>query len=168
MSTEWPEFLCLSFNDTFYTIVETEAVNGGAPSNISYDPQSRPITVNVGFFELPREWTTPLGNTPYGAPDGSGYCPSSSGNCVLPDYCTDHPVGGLDYEGSGSGWLKTSAPVLRTEETIQVKFTIHDESDGIYDSLVIIDNFRWTPFTPEVGTVKETPDDSDPFDWGWF
>ena len=58
--------------------------------------------------------------------------------------------------------------MLRTEDTIEVKFTIHDESDGIYDSLVIIDNFRWTPFTPEVGTVKETPEDDDPFDWGWF
>jgi len=28
-------------------------------------------------------------------------------------------------------------------ETFQIKFHIHDTSDGIYDSLVILDNFHW-------------------------
>jgi hypothetical protein len=164
MSTEWPEFLCQVYDDTFYGIVTTQAINGGAPANVSYDPQNRPISVNVGFFELPREWTTPIDGTPYGEPLGfDSSCPFPTGNCVLPEYCADHPEGALGYQGSTTGWLTTSAPISPLDETIFVVFSIHDESDGVLDSLVLIDNFRWTPYEPEVTTVKEPESDEDPF-----
>jgi hypothetical protein len=65
-----------------------------------------------------------------------------------------------------TGWLTTIAPVSPLDETIDVVFSIHDESDGILDSLVVIDNFRWTPYEPEVGTIKEPIEDDDPF--GFF
>lgn len=156
LSAEWPEFLCLAYNDTFYTVVETDAVNGGEPANVSFDPQQREITVNVGFFEAPRNWSTPLSNTPFGASAfGTGCTSFAEPTCTLPEYC-DEEGADLSYQGSGSGWLVTRAPFEPGEEEISVKFTIHDEADSIYDSLVLIDRFRWVPYRPPAGTSKPT------------
>jgi hypothetical protein len=59
-----------------------------------------------------------------------------------------HPIPntgtGFDHHGS-TGWLRTSWPVAGGEE-LTLSFTIHDEGDGVYDSLVVLDNFRWNEF----------------------
>lgn len=183
LSAEWPEFLCQDFNDTFYTVVETAAVGGGERTNISFDPEQRSITVNVGFFEAPRQWSTPLGQTPFGAVEtvascGSsldpmctlpGYCPNNSfceSPCDAGQSCVDLEDSGnyaciedeavdLGHAGSGSGWLVTRAPISEDDETITLTFSVHDEGDGIYDSLVILDSFRWVPYSPPVGTLPK-------------
>lgn len=155
LTVEWPEFLCTSFNDTFYTLYTSQAVNGGQQANISFDAEQRQITVNVGFFEAPRDWTVPLDNTPFGATDASASCTSLPvEGCFLPGYCND-PNYDLDRVGSGSGWLVTRAPFEPGEESIDVVFSIHDEGDGIYDSAVILDSLRWVPYRPRVQTTKD-------------
>jgi hypothetical protein len=56
-----------------------------------------------------------------------------------------HPIPntgtGFDEHGS-TGWLRTTWPIFENEEFTLV-FSLHDEGDGIYDSLVVIDNFQW-------------------------
>ena len=49
---------------------------------------------------------------------------------------------GYDLWGSSSGWLTTTAPCT-PGETMELTFWVHDEGDHIYDSAVIIDNWRW-------------------------
>ncbi len=49
---------------------------------------------------------------------------------------------GFASEGGGTGWLTTTAPLIGGEVATLV-FSIGDVSDGIYDSAVVIDNFRW-------------------------
>ncbi|UCF98832.1 MAG: von Willebrand factor type A domain-containing protein [Spirochaetaceae bacterium] len=65
-----------------------------------------------------------------------------------------HPIPnagtGFDYHGS-TGWLRTSWPI-RGGEQFTLTFSIHDEGDGIYDSLVVLDNFRWHGYDA-VGTT---------------
>jgi Ca-activated chloride channel family protein len=65
-----------------------------------------------------------------------------------------HPIPnkgtGFDAHGS-TGWLRTSWPI-RGGERITLTFSIHDEGDGIYDSLVILDNFQWHEYDA-VGTT---------------
>lgn len=154
LTSEWPEFLCTQFNDTFYTLYESQAVNGGERANISFDAQQRQITVNVGFFEAPRDWTTPLDHTPFGATDSGASCTSLPvDGCTLPDYCNGNQD--LGYIGSGTGWLVTRAPFEPGEETIEVIFSIHDEGDSLYDSIVVLDSFRWVPYRPVVQTTKD-------------
>jgi hypothetical protein len=139
MSAEWPEFLCQNFNDTFYALFEGDEVQGGMESNISFDAEGREITVNTGFFEEPRRWTTTLNNTPFGLPDTYANCTSfPDDECFLPDYC-DNDEADLAYKGSGSGWLTTYAPLADGEEAVTLVFSIHDEGDAIYDSVVLID-----------------------------
>ena len=51
-------------------------------------------------------------------------------------------VGNLNKGSGGTNWLKTTAPV-EPGETVTVSFIIFDEGDGILDSAVNVDNFRW-------------------------
>jgi hypothetical protein len=155
MSAEWPEYLCQIYNDTFYTIVETEGVNHGDPTNVTFDLDGDEITVNVGYFELPSDWTVNIGPTPFGQADPAGQCDPSSatGGCVLPDYCSGTMA--LRFIGSGSGWLTTQVPIVNGEETISVVLSVHDEGDAAYDTMMLLDNFQWLPFSPEEGTIKE-------------
>lgn len=53
---------------------------------------------------------------------------------------------GFSGVGSSSGWLTTTAPCA-PGESLELTFWIHDEGDSIYDSAVIIDNFRWVSTT---------------------
>jgi hypothetical protein len=156
LSYEWPEYLCDQFNDTFYAIVETDAVFGGEPTNAAFDTAGRPITVNVGFFENPASWTVPLDGISH-ADDSLGGCSSSAFNpvpgCVVPDYCDD---GTLDVRsGSGSGWLTTTVPITPGQQDVQLVLSIHDEADNALDSLVILDSFRWLNLPTELETAKE-------------
>ncbi len=65
-----------------------------------------------------------------------------------------HPIPntgtGFDRNGS-TGWLRCSWPIQGGEE-FTLTFSIHDEGDNIYDSLAVIDNFRWNEFAA-VGTT---------------
>jgi hypothetical protein len=62
---------------------------------------------------------------------------------------------GTGYEGSDASstpWLTTRAPV-EPGSLIEIVFSIHDEGDGILDSAVVIDNFRWVKKVDEVITI---------------
>ena len=45
-------------------------------------------------------------------------------------------------EAGGTSWLTTTAPVV-PGETITLDFHIWDTGDSAYDSLVILDSFKW-------------------------
>ena len=49
---------------------------------------------------------------------------------------------GTSGDGSSTGWLTTSWPI-QPNEAFTLTFHIHDTSDGILDSEVILDNFRF-------------------------
>jgi hypothetical protein len=65
-----------------------------------------------------------------------------------------HPVPntgtGFDRHGS-TGWLRTSWPI-RGGERFVLTFSVHDEGDAVFDSLVLLDNFRWHAYEA-VGTT---------------
>ena len=155
MSAEFPEFLCQTFNDTFYAIAETEALNDGEPTNIAFDTEGDEVTVNFGYFEHPSEWTSDLSQTPYGVADSLAECfpESRRPSCTLPDYCDS--ADGLRVVGSGTGWLTAQSPIRAGETELTLTFSIHDEGDAILDSAVLLDNFQWLSTTPEEGLVKE-------------
>jgi hypothetical protein len=124
-SAEYPEWVNMGYNDAFYAIMEYSELNGGAPTNISFDDNNNEIEVDVNFFENPAH---PCDET------GSGWEPA------MPS-------------GSGStGWLRTSWPVSGGA-SFSLTFSIHDEGDCVWDSIVFIDNFQWLGDPVEGGTV---------------
>jgi hypothetical protein len=166
LSAEWPEYLCQEFNDTFLALLESGATASGRPTNISFDGNGNEVSVNIGFFEGPADWTVDISDTPFGLQPPppiinlpfpglqADACPSRlfRGGCSLPEYCDDGSD--LNYIGSGTGWLRSAAPIDPTDETIRLTFTIHDEADSVYDSLVLLEGFRWLGYTPVVETEK--------------
>jgi len=66
-------------------------------------------------------------------------------------------LAGTGYDngiGGSTGWLTTTVPLV-PGETITIRFVIYDEGDHIYDSDVLLNNFRWLEFQPGVGPVTE-------------
>ena len=57
--------------------------------------------------------------------------------------------GGL---GGGTGWLTMIVPV-NPNDTVTVSFTIYDVADGIYDSMVLLDNFEWSSSDIDVPAI---------------
>lgn len=114
MSVEFPRWVCTDYDDTFLAILESSSFTG----NVSFDDAGRPVTINIGFFDVcaPSQGTNCTGNQEL---EGTGF-----------------------EEYGGTGWLTTLAPV-NPGETIRLRFILFDEGDRIWDSLVLIDNFRW-------------------------
>jgi hypothetical protein len=128
LSTEYPEYVHLGYNDTFYAIIDRPSA--GERQNISYDDSGNEIEVDNTFFEDP-----PRTNLA-----GTGY----EGRCTNEDWSRD-------VCGSSTGWLRTSWSITPNEE-FTLTFSIHDEGDGLLDSAVILDNFAWSLNTVEPGT----------------
>jgi hypothetical protein len=153
MSSEYPEWVCTDYNDTFYAIEVSSSLNNGQPTNISFDGNGNEITVNNNFFEDPSAWTQSLGSTGFDAPETATICHGDEGDhpgCSMPSPCPP-PNSSL---GSATGWLRTTSPVTPGEQ-MTLTLSIHDEGDHLWDSCVVIDNFRWVTTPVEgPGTVK--------------
>lgn len=95
-------------------------------------------------------------STNQGAPTNISFDPNNNSIEVDNNYFQNpfHPIPntgtGFDRHGS-TGWLRTSWPINGGEE-FNLTFSIHDEGDGIYDSLVILDNFAFHEYEA-VGTT---------------
>ena len=133
VTSEYPNYSCTEFNDTFVAMLTAQGYNG----NISFDAAHNTIQLNSALFIE----TSPaqLAGTGYDVlVSGPEWCPSEGGrpNCQMPPSTAQCPVGG------STGWLTTTAPVT-SGETIDLVFSVFDEGDARLDSMVIIDNFRW-------------------------
>ena len=73
----------MSFNDTFYAVVEAGSINNGRRRNVSFDQDNNEITVN-NAFEPANDWSVDLSTTPYGAPRSSMCGNSTSFDDVAP------------------------------------------------------------------------------------
>jgi len=159
---EYPSFVCSAYNDIFIAILTDEAGNplvdinkngslADEDGNITFDSLGNPISVNTSLFSTCK---------PISCSDESG-CPKSM-TCggTTCNQCIDGAaeVSAFSYsnEGGATGWLTTSAPI--TPGTVfNLDFYIWDTGDSIYDSTVIIDNFRWTCATQVVETGYAKP-----------
>jgi len=114
MSAEFPDFVCSDYDDTFLAILDSNAYQG----NVSFDELGNRVSINIGFFDVCQSFLGP--------------------NCM-----GQGDLAGTGFTGhGGTGWLTTTAP-LQGGEKATLTFMIFDEGDHVYDSLVLIDNFRW-------------------------
>jgi hypothetical protein len=141
-SSEWPEYVCTTFNDQFVAWLQTAAWSGnGADLNVALDTSNGPISVNTPFLNR----CTP--NTPTGClgtiTGGTSKCAvgptdlQGTGFYNLGTYCTSQSTG-----GAATGWLTTFAPVKGGEE-ITLQLIIWDTGDANWDSSVLVDGLKW-------------------------
>ncbi|MFO0679238.1 MAG: choice-of-anchor L domain-containing protein, partial [Polyangiaceae bacterium] len=155
-SSEWPDFVCTPFNDSFIAYLSSKAFNGGKPDNISFDAKKNPVSVNNGFFDI---------------------CSSSSITACGQDLSSTHPgacaqgpneLGGTgfglslpfcgkqDLGGGATGWLTSQAPVT-PGEVVTIDFMIWNTGDQDLDSVVLLDNFRFEAGETTVSTSRPPP-----------
>ncbi len=142
-SEEYPEYVCHGFNDTFLAMLTSQQYT--TPFEIAFDPNGHRVNVNNSFFQ---DCTTITSG------DNLGYTHNCSGALSLLNktgyeikYGQTSFTLGNDNKGSGAtDWLKTTAPI-QPGETFTLSFIIFDEGDGLMDSAINLDNFRWNSTT---------------------
>jgi hypothetical protein len=151
-TSEWPNYLGSEYNDRFIVYLTDSAHPQGV--NLSFDSQNKPVSVNLGFFDR--------------CVDGAATGCSGDGN-VQTASC---PAGPAELAGTGfglldlgcgstknvtlggaTGWLTTQSTV-QPGDIITLEFAIWDENDANWDSLVLLDNFRWAATDVTPGTTR--------------
>jgi hypothetical protein len=140
-TSEYPEYVCNAFNDSFVALLTTTYVPANPAKNslnISFDANGNPVNVNNGFFTVT-----------------SGPQLTSTGFDGL---CKNPFTHLYDTCGGGTGWLQTSAPVV-PGEILKIQFSIWDSSDELWDSIVLVDDWAWSasPATIQTGLPPPPP-----------
>lgn len=178
MSSEFDQYYNSDFNDAFFAIVTTSAIDG---QNVSKDSKGNAITINSGFFALCPTLAQASGDTSGGlgncvgitgaasaSPPVLGGLPgtnydganatttkSLSGATITNDVMSSGGGFGLpatvNVYGGGTGWLTTQFQV-KPGEQVTIRFMIMDASDGVLDSAVLIDHITWQKAPPEIST----------------
>lgn len=146
LSVEYPRFVCTQYNDFFVALLDSTYksdnpdLQNPADKNLAMDENGYPVGVNLaksGLFKV-CEVT-------------SSY-PSCTGTAELAG------TGGLEsFDGKkhgGTGWLTVRGNVV-PGEVITLRLAIWDSSDQIWDSIVLIDNFKWEFEEYKPGTGAE-------------
>jgi hypothetical protein len=182
LSSEYPEWTCSLFNDFFVVLLDSAYT--GTPANpadknlafyTSAANQVFPVGVNLasgntGLFTQCKNGVTGCteNQNPNLTVEGSiNTCANitelaGTGMDILnPD---ENPVsdgfdgfcGANNTLGGGTGWLTTSGNIVGGE-VFKLRIAIWDTSDGIYDSVALIDNFQWSVEASQPGTVLQKP-----------
>ncbi len=157
-SAEYPEWVCSSFNDLFVTLVDSNDNDNPNDKNIAIYVENNnqwPVGVNLvsaapGLFSV-------CDNGTIGCSGGnqSNYNGCSQGEAQLTGTGFDlnaSACSGNDDVGGGTGWLTMSGNVV-PGETMEIRFVIWDTGDGIYDSLVLLDEWQWSVQASEPGVT---------------
>ena len=144
LTSEYPESLCSSTNDRFIGYLQTST----SSQNIALDATSNPISVNTAMFRQ-------CVNGPTGQNGVSGSYTICESTVELIGTGMDVPRPN-NSDGAGTGWLTSVAPVT-SGDLITLSVAIMDASDGINDSVVLLDNFQWVYSTSSIA-VDAGPD----------
>jgi hypothetical protein len=135
-TVEWPDFVCTEFNDFFVAMLDPVPA-GQTDGNIAFDSQGNPVSVNnalVAVCGCAGGPPCPVQGKQYACERGTAQLANTG------------------FEGhAATGWLTTRAPV-EPGDIIKLRFGIYDSGDGVWDSSVLIDNFRWLAIPPEIST----------------
>jgi hypothetical protein len=127
-TAEYPQQICTASNDLFVTLMQPPPL-GAFAGNLVYDMNGDPVSVNFTAFPV----CTP------GMHGGKSFaCPLGTGD-----------LAGTGFEaGAATGWLQTAAPA-EAGSVITLTFAVADADNGLRDSTVLVDDFRWlTPPLP--------------------
>lgn len=157
-SAEYPEYVCTTFNDQFVALVDTP---GGVPS-----PIANPIDKNLLTYKDSMQKKWPIGINIASGTELFSVCESQATNpgCwdteVSAASCglgASHLAGtGFEHSGNcliggGTYWLTTSGNLI-PGDIVELRIVIWDVGDTAYDSLALLDGFKWLPNATVPGT----------------
>ena len=146
LTKEYSEYICSPFNDFFIALLDSThtssdpTLQNPADKNLAMDASGNPVGINLapsGLFTQCKVQST-VTNL-YGTFDAS--------SCTGTD-----ELQGTGFESNGgTGWLTTRGNVVGGE-VITLRLAIWDLADHSFDSLVLIDNFKWDVAEYKPGT----------------
>ncbi len=151
-SSEWPAFVSSGKNDKFIAFLTDSNNPDGA--NISFDSQNNPVSVNLTGELFDR--CAPNANVGCaGTNETVSVCAGGTAELEGTGF------GGTTEEcdtvesgwGGATGWLTTTTPVV-PGDVITIEFAVWDAGDSIYDSLILLDNFKWDADATTTGTTR--------------
>ena len=148
MSAEWPEWTCTAYNDMFVTLLDSAGAGNPADKNIAiYSVNNQKYPVGVNLVKAAPGLFTQCKNGTYGCADiyGGNYngCANINQLAGTGMDIVEGGCGANNTTGGGTNWLKMAGNV-KGGETMEIRFVIWDTSDGIYDSLVLLDDWVWS------------------------
>jgi hypothetical protein len=170
-SSEFPEWTCSQFNDFFLALLDSSFEPGE-------NQEPNPSDKNLAFYETPAGAVYPVGvNLAHGntglftqCRNGETGCTSGMistiSSCVGEEQLTGtgfdvadptmgpSGCGASNLDGGATGWLTTRGNVV-PGETIELRFIVWDTGDGLFDSLVLLDDFRWSVEASTPGTRED-------------
>lgn len=160
LSSEYPEYVCSMYNDTFVALVDSSSGANPSDGNIAtYDDGTDvwPIGVNIldaadGLFTAcsndDASQCMPPGSTHYAGCESTAELAGTGFDTVL--WGSSCAYGG--QIGGGTGWLRMRGNVV-PGELVTLRFAIWDTGDEILDSLVLLDDFEWSVDASPPGVV---------------
>ena len=146
LTEEYPKWICSQYNDFFIALLDSDykssnpALQNPTDKNLAMDSNGNPVGINLAPAGLFTQCKNVNGNN---AQNYHVEVTSCTG--------TDELKGtGFESHG-GTGWLTTRGNV-KGGEIITLRLAIWDLNDAQYDSLVLIDNFRWDVYEHNPGT----------------
>ena len=171
LGSEFPEWVCSPYYDFFVALLDSGFE--GLPAN--------PVDKNLAFYRTPGGLVYPVGvnlawgdtglftqcvNGPTGCASNAvagtiSTCAGTSGlsgtgmDVSNPPAIPGEPgwCGASNLTGGGTGWLVVRGNV-EPAEIIDLRIALWDTSDGIYDSVILLDDFRWSVDVAEPGTTQ--------------
>jgi hypothetical protein len=151
-SAEYPEFVCTSFNDQFVALVDTPSgtpsplpnpVDKNLMTYLDLSTQTKwPIGINVAggtnLFAVCDPAVSQTGNTCYDSSVAASSCSLGIGDLAG----TGFEKSGSCVVGGGTFWLTTAGNVI-PGQVVELRISIFDVSDSAYDSLALLDGFKW-------------------------
>ncbi|APR84135.1 Hypothetical protein A7982_09484 [Minicystis rosea] len=134
-SAEYYDYQCDYFNDYFLASLTSGAPAIPADHNISFDAQGNAVSVNNGFFQ------DCVVNNGFGC----GSCPFGGAALAGTGFDKSSVLGGA------TEWLTTDAPIV-PGEVMTLELMVFDVQDHILDTLILLDNFRWSLSPVTLGT----------------
>jgi len=157
-SAEYPEYVCTQYNDQILALVDTPsgkpAIANPVDKNLmTYNKSGQrwPIGINIAkgtsLFSVcqsksanPGCWDKDVSVASCSLGDkqlsGTGFEKKPSSNCLI---------------GGGTYWLTTAGNVV-PGQIVELRIAIWDVGDNVFDSLVLLDGFKWAPNATLPGT----------------
>ncbi|MBI4699573.1 MAG: choice-of-anchor L domain-containing protein, partial [Deltaproteobacteria bacterium] len=159
ISAEYPEYVCTNYTDQFIALVATP---GGMPSPIPNPPDKNLMIYDDGQKKWPVGINIASGTNLFAVcvPQNiAGNCWDNDvstkscalGNSQLTGTGFDKPQGANCDIGGGSYWLTTSGNVI-PGDIVELRIVIWDVGDTTFDSLALVDGFKWLSAATVPGT----------------
>jgi hypothetical protein len=149
-SAEYPEYVCTTFNDQFIALVDTP---NGVPSPIANPIDKNLMTYTQGSKQWPIGINIAAGTSLFAVCDSQATNPMCWDTSVSPLSCSlgssqlmgtgfEAPTGSTCTIGGGTFWLTTAGNVI-PGDIVELRIAIWDVGDSAFDSLAVIDGFKW-------------------------